>query len=69
MGDKDILQLEFKDLNHGISPLKNTPHHISSETASSSNKHELYVGCLLPRHFFSDILRLEIGLTGFPETS
>jgi hypothetical protein len=50
MCDKDILQLFFEDLNQSVSPLKISYHYTSSVTVSSSNRHAVCAGCLLPRH-------------------
>jgi len=45
-----ILQLSSEDLNQSTSPLKISYHYISSVTVSSSNRHPVCAGCMLPRH-------------------
>ena len=50
MWNKDILQFSSEDLNQSMSPLKISYHYISSVTVSSSNRHPVCAGCMLPRH-------------------
>jgi hypothetical protein len=45
MCDKDAVQLFFENLNHSTYPLKNSYHHISSVTVSTSNRHQGYRRC------------------------
>jgi hypothetical protein len=58
-----------EELNYAMSPLKNSYQHISSVTISSSNRHEVYAGCLLSRHFFFDILTLGMGPIGYTQNN